>query len=295
VPLLAEIASTIAPLLVIAGIGYGWGRSGRAFDTAMIGALVVNFGVPCLIFSTLTRLDISARTFGLVAGLFALGTVINILLAAPALKAMGLDLKVYLPSSVFANSGNMGLPLCLFAFGDDGLVLAIGAFVIVSTGGVTFGIALSSGRFSFGDLLRIPHLWVVAATFAFVLSDVEPPGWLANTTRIVGGMSIPLMLLALGVSISRLKVISLGRSFNLALLRLGLGFLIGWGLAAAFGLEGAARGVLILQFSMPPAVMNYIIAARYERDPGEVAGCIVVGTLLSFVTLPLLLAVVLAG
>ncbi len=294
-PLVAEIASTIAPLLVIAGIGYGWGRSGRDFDTAIIGALVVNFGVPCLIFSTLTRLDVSPQTFGVITGVFALGTVINIFLAARVLKLMRLDPRVYLPASVFANSGNMGLPLCLFAFGNEGLVLAIGAFVVASMGGVTFGIALSSGRFSVGDVIKMPHLWVIAAALGFVLSDAEPPLWLANTTRIIGDMSIPLMLLALGVSISRLKVLSLGRSLKLAFLRLGLGFLIGLTLATAFGLEGAARGVLILQFSMPPAVMNYIIAARYERSPDEVAGYIVVGTLLSFLTLPLLMLVVLAG
>jgi len=295
VQLVAHIASTIAPLLVIAGIGYVWSRSGRPFDTTMIGELVVNFGVPCLIFSTLTRLEVSLATFGLITGLFALGTVINVLLAGPVLRLMRLDAKVYLPSAVFANSGNMGLPLSLFAFGDQGLVLAIGAFVIASIGGVTFGVALSSGRLSLRDVIKVPHLWVIAAALAFVLSGVQSPRWLSNTTQIIGGLSIPLMLLALGVSISRLRVTSLARSLKLAVLRIGLGFLIGVGLAAACGLDGVARGVLILQFSMPPAVLNYIIAARYELEPAEVAGVILVGTLVSFATLPLLMLVVLAG
>lgn len=294
-PLVAEIASIIAPLFVIAGIGYGWGRSGRPFDTTVIGALVVNFAVPSLIFSTLTRLNVPAGTFGLIAGLFALGILVNAVIAWPLLKAAGLDPRVYLPASVFPNNGNMGLPLCLFAFGDPGLALGISAFVVSSTGGVTFGVALSSGKFAPRDLIRLPQLWVIAAALVFVVTGVSPPRWLANTTSLIGGMSIPMMLLALGVSLSRLEVRSFRRSFGLAVLRLGLGFLIGWGLATAFGLEGAERGVLILQCSMPPAVVNYIFAARYERNPAEVAGFIVAGTMLSYATLPLLMFVVLSG
>ena len=100
-------------------------------------------------------------------------------------------------------------------------------------------------------------------------------------------------LIALGVSLSRLKVQSFGRSLALSLMRLGLGLAIGWGLAVALGFEGAARGVLILQCAMPTAVMNYIVAMRFDRNPGEVAGVIVASTTISFATLPLLLWVVL--
>lgn len=292
---LVQIAGVIAPLFVIAGIGFVWGRSGRAFDTNMIGALTINLGVPCLAFSTLTRLEVSPAAFGEIAFVFVLATAANLAVSALLLRALGMPLPSFLPVTVFPNTGNMGLPLCLFAFGDPGLALGVCAFAIASIGNFTIGMGLSSGQLSVGQILRNPLVYIIAIALAFPAFDAMPPRWLARTTEILGGMSIPLMLVALGVSLSRLKVRSLGRSLGLSLMRIGVGFALGIGLAWAFGLEGAARGVVILQCSMPAAVMNYIIAARYDRHPGEVAGVIVASTTLSFATLPLLLYVALHG
>jgi hypothetical protein len=288
-----NIAAIIAPLFVIAGVGFIWGRSKRPFDTNMIGMLTVNFGVPCLAFSTLTKLQVSPATFGVIAGLFALALLINAAVSATVLRLMRLNVAGYLPGTIFPNNGNMGLPLCLFAFGNEGLALGISIFVIGSICNFTVGMALASGRWSPRDLARNPILYLIAAALAFLIAGEKPPVWLANTTQILGGMSIPLMLLALGVSLSRLKVQSIRRSLALAILRLAVGFLTGLFLAWVFGLEGAARGVLIIQCSMPAAVVNYIIAARFDRAPGEVAGLIVASTAISFATLPLLLYVVL--
>lgn len=291
--ILLDIAAIIAPLFVIAGIGFAWARSGRAFDTNMIGALTVNLGVPCLIFSTLTRLDVSPAAFGQIAGAFALATLANMAVSAALLRLMRMDVAGYVPVTVFANNGNMGLPLTLFAFGEPGLALGICAFVISSIGNFTLGMGLVSGELSFRQMAKNAVIYTIAAALAFQWWGVPVPKWLANTTEIIGGISIPLMLLALGVSLARLKVESMGRSLLLSAMRLGVGFALGLGLAVAFGFEGAARGVLILQCSMPAAVMNYIIAVRYNRHSGEIAGVIVASTVISFATLPLLLLVVL--
>lgn len=290
-----EIVSIIAPLFFVAGIGYVWGRSGRAFDTNMIGALVVNFAVPCLIFSTLTRLQVSLADFGATAGIFALCVAANIAVAAIVLRLMKLDVGAYLPGSVFANNGNMGLPLCLFAFGEEGLALGISIFVVSATANFLLGVSFVSGSLSWKETARAPHLYVVLAAILFMFAEVDPPGWLANTTRIIGGMSIPLMLIALGVSLARLKVNSIGRSLSLGAFRILFGFFAGLALAWAFDLDGAARGVLVLQCAMPAAVLNYIIAARYDREAGEVAGLVVASTFLSLITLPALLYVVIHG
>jgi hypothetical protein len=291
--ILIDIAAIIAPLFAIAGIGFAWGRSGKPFDTNMVGMLTVNFGVPCLIFSTLTKLQVSPTAFGAVAGLFALALAINAVVSATVLRLMRVDVAAFLPGTIFPNNGNMGLPLCLFAFGDEGLALGISVFVVGSIVNFTAGMAMASGRWSPKDVARTPTPWVVIVALAFLIAGAAPPDWLANTTRILGGLSIPLMLLALGVSLSRLKVQSVRRSIVLAMLRLGVGFGVALSIVWLFDLEGATRGVLILQCTMPAAVVNYIIAARWDRAPGEVAGLIVASTLISFATLPLLLYVVL--
>jgi predicted permease len=295
VDLVLQIASIIAPLFVIAGIGYLWGRSDRPFDTTIVGMLTLNFGVPALIFSTLTKLEVSLGQFGEMVGIFAIFLVANLAIGALLLKAFKLEIGAFLPAISFPNNGNMGLPLCLFAFGDTGLALGISIFVLMSTANVTIGFAFASGKWSLASTIKTPHLWVIAGALIFMAAEMPPPRWIANTAEIIGGMSIPLMLIALGVSLSRLEVKDFKQSVWLGLARLAIGFGLGVGLAWAFDLEGAARGVLILQCTMPPAVMNYILAARFERQASGVAGVVVVSTFMSLLTLPFLMLFVLAG
>ena len=126
-----------------------------------------------------------------------------------------------------------------------------------------------------------------------MLSGTKPPQWLSNTTQILGGVAIPMMLISLGVAMARLKIAGFGRALFLSVLRIGGGFAIGLAIAEIAGLHGAARGVLLMQSAMPVAVNNYLLAQRFNRNPSEVAGTVVVSTALSFATLPLLLYFVL--
>lgn len=291
--MIADIFAIIAPLFVIAGIGFLWGRRGKPFDTDVIGALVLNFGVPCLIFSSLTRLQVSSSAFGQMAGAYTVAMFANLFVGALVLRLMKLEAGTYLPGLTYSNNGNMGLPLCLFAFGEAGLALAMATFVISSVGNYTIGIGLVSGRPPIRGLFGNLYFYVIIAALIFMVTGARPPLWATNTVDLIGKMSIPLMLLALGVTLSRLDVASFPRSLTLALLRLSIGFALGMGVAEVFGFTGAARGVLILQCSMPVAVINYLYASRFNRHPEEIAGMIVISTAISFATLPLLLYVVL--
>jgi predicted permease len=194
---------------------------------------------------------------------------------------------------MFPNAGNMGLPLCLFAFGEEGLTLAIVFFAVFSIAQFTIGVSIAAGDLSLKRLLRMPLPYAVLLSMPFVATQTPAPAWLANTLELVGGLTIPLMLLALGVSLARLQVSSLGRSALLAGLRLGGGVLIGVALGWILDLEPAMRGVFIIQCAMPVAVFNYLFAQLYGRKPEEVAGAIVLSTGVSFLTLPLLLLLVL--
>ena len=293
--LVFQIASIIAPLFVIAGIGYVWGRLGKPFDTTLVGMLTLNFGVPALIFSTLTNLEVSPSEFGEITGIFGIFLFVNLVIGALLLKIFNLEIGAFLPALSFPNNGNMGLPLCLFAFGDVGLALGISVFVLMSTANVTIGFAFASGKWSLASMFKTPFLWIIAAALIFMVTETTPPRWVANTAEIIGGMSIPLMLVALGVSLSRLEVSNFKQSFWLSLARLGIGFGLGILLAIIFELEGAARGVLILQCAMPTAVMNYLLAARFDRQASGVAGIVVVSTFISLATLPFLMLFVLSG
>ena len=293
--LFVQIASIIAPLFVIAGIGYAWGRSGKPFDPTLVGMLTLNFGVPALIFSTLTKLDVSPAEFGEIFGIFGIFLAANLIIGAILLKIFRLEIGAFLPALSFPNNGNMGLPLCLFAFGDVGLALGISVFVLMSTANVTIGFACASGKWSLISMLKTPFIWIIGAALIFMCTETAPPRWVANTAEIIGGMSIPLMLVALGVSLSRLEVSDFKKSFWLSFVRLFIGFGLGVLLAELFELQGVTRGVLILQCAMPTAVMNYLLAARFDREANGVAGIVVVSTFMALATLPFLMLFVLQG
>ncbi len=291
--LLSQIFSVVAPVLLCAGIGYGWARLGRSFDAGQATALVSSIAAPCLIFTTLTRLQVSGDALGRMAlasvccyaAMGGLGWLV--------LRAARLPSHSYLPALMFPNGGNVGLPLCLLAFGTEGLALGIAWFAIGGLGQFTVGINIAAGSFSPRALLRQPIVYALVLALAFIVAGARPPDWVSRTTEILGNMLIPLMLLSLGVSLATLKVTRPGRAAALSAVRLAGGFAVGLLVAWAFGLRGAERGVLLIQSAMPVAIFNYMFAMQYKREPADVAGMIVITTVVSFATLPLLLMYVL--
>ena len=287
--MLGDLFAIIAPVFICAGIGFIWAKQQRPYDVDLVTTLMTNIGTPCLVFYTLTdaKLDpnvfasMALYTFLAIAGFAAIATVV--------LKIANADLRAYLPSMMLSNCGNMGLPLCLLAFGDAGLALAIGYFSVSAVAQFTAGMMIAAGEMSFRALARIPIIYAVIIAVCFMALNIDPPAIISNTTRILGGMTIPMMLITLGVSLARLQVAALPRSTAMSLLRLIMGFAVGVGLSELMGLEGLERGVIIVQSSMPVAVFNYLFAQRYNRAPEEVAGMVVISTAISFATLPGLL------
>jgi predicted permease len=293
--MLVRLFSIVAPILFCAAIGYGWARSGRPFDTRFVSRLIISVGAPFLIVSSLASADVDREalaSLGL-AVVCVLGVVAVV--GALLLRLMHMEIRSYLGAILFPNTGNMGLPLCLFAFGQEGLSLGLVVFVIISITHFTGGLALLSGESHPLKLLANPIVWAAAIGTVFLLTGWELPQWTANTVVIMAGLTIPLMLLTLGVSLANFQVKRFSRSLFLAAARMGLGFVTGMAVAHAFGLTGVARGVLILDASMPVAVFNALLAERYQRAPEEIAGAVVISTILSFVTLPVLLWYLLSG
>jgi malate permease and related proteins len=292
--MLEQLAAVILPVVIIAAIGYAWARLKRPFDNALVTQLVSMIATPCLVANALTSLHVEPGSLGkmalatllVFAGMFVLGFGV--------LKLMRLPMHSYLPAVVFSNAGNMGLPLALFAFGESGLALAVVYFAFSATLQFTAGVSIAAGTANVRHLARMPVLYAVAGSVAVILTGVEVPGFVANTLDILGGLTIPLMLLALGVSLASLSVRSLPRNLFLSLVRMIGGFAISFLVAWALDLPPMARGVLLIQASMPVAVFNYLFAQYYQRRPEDVAAMVIISTLLSFGTLPFLIYYVLA-
>ena len=287
--MIAAIATILAPVALIIGAGIGWDRIRGDFDSSFVTDLVYFVGAPALVFSALTSFDF-ASGFGAMALAAASAIAAMGVAGALALRLLGLSRRAYLPAVMFPNLGNMGLPLCLFAFGEVGLAQAVVVFAVGSLAHYTVGVWILSGRISPATVLKAPVAYAGLAALAFHWSDAAPPSWLANTAGLLGDLSIPLLLLALGVLLSRLRIGNVARGVQIAVLRLGIGFAVGLALAAAFGFEGTARGVLILNCTMPSAVFSYLLAARFQAEPEDVAGGVALSTAASFVLLPFVLA-----
>ena len=282
------ILGVMAPVALIIAVGTLWDRLRQPFDAAFVGGLVYYIGGPCLTYATLVNYEFTSGVQHLalaaVAALVFCGVV-----GAIALRLLRLDLRSYLNCIMFPNLGNMGLPVALFAFGEPGLALAVVVFTIGSVTHSSVGIWIASGRLAPTELLKAPLLY---ATLLALLGQggLEPPVSVLRAVELLGGVTIPLMLLSLGVSLSRLKISNTQRAVTLAGLRLGIGLAGGLLVAWAFALSPLERGVLLTSAVMPVAVFNYLLAERFRTAPEDVAGGVALSTLASFVILPLVLA-----
>ncbi|MAX54696.1 MAG: transporter [Alcanivoracaceae bacterium] len=291
--MLATLWSIIAPVLFCAALGYLWARAGKPFDTRMVTSLVTTVTTPCLIVATLGKTDLDMAALTEVGGLALLVLALTLALSALAIRLSGQSFRVFLPSLTFANTGNMGIPLCMLAFGEAGLALSLAWMMLYSVAHFSLGLAIVSGQGLSVKLFRHPILVSVFLAVAMVGFELTLPQWLYNTVSLIGDLTIPLMLITLGVSLSQLKVHHAGKGAAFAALRLLIGFAVGFAVAEALALEGALRGVVLIESTMPVAVFNYLLAKAYQRGAEEVAAMVVFSTLMAFLTLPFLLTLAL--
>ncbi len=286
------VLNITAPVFLLAAVGFVWVKMGFEYRVQFVTRLAMTLSVPCLIFVALmqTQVDPSALADLSLATLVAYGLVI--LACFGLVRVMRLDVRTYLAPLIFGNTGNLGLPLALFAFGEVGLGYAVVIFAVMAVISFTFGVWLVAGS---GSATRVIQEPMVAATLLgalFLWQGWETPLFLTNTLDLIGQMAIPLMLITLGVAVARLEISGYGQAIFLSCAKAVICVAAGWGVATWFGLPPIAAAVLILQVATPVAVTSYMIAEKYGADAQAVAGLVVVSTLISVITLPLILSFV---
>lgn len=292
-----QIFNVIGPIMLMTLTGYILGRSKLTLDTATISSMVLLVATPCLVFSTLTSLAIDSSTILLMAAAAVLCVVTAAVFGLAVLRLTGLPYRTFLPSLIMPNSGNMGLPLALLAFGDTGLALAVSYFFVVALLQYTVGAAISSGQYRLRYLTNQPLVYSVLLVCLVMATGITVPAVIATTTDLLGAMMIPAMLILLGSSLARLKVSDLKPAIVIALARLGIGLPTGLIVITLLSLTGVEAGTVFILAMMPSAIVNYVFAERYRPDSQRVAGAVVVSTLLTFAVLPVIMwaAYALAG
>lgn len=284
------VLQIVIPVFLLAGIGFAWVRLGYDYDTAFVTRLAMTLAIPALIFTALARGDIDPGIAGKLA-LAALAAYLAVLGAIWGIcRALGLGLRTYWAPLSFGNTGNLGLPLALFAFGEIGLGYAVVVFSVGAMVQFTLGIMIVAGTANPLRALKEP---MVAATLIgglFLWQGWAVPLVALNTLDLIGQMGIPLMLLTLGVAVARLRPKGLLPVAGLAVAKLAVCVALSLGIGVAFGLDRVALGALVVQLATPVAVTSYLLAVKYGADAPPVAGLVVVSTVMSVFSLPLILA-----
>lgn len=284
------VLEIVAPVFILAGLGFAWVKLGYEYRLQFVTRLAMTLAGPCLIFTALMKTGLDKAALG---GFFAAALAGQLATAVvfEALVRVGkLERRSYLSPLVFGNTGNLGIPLALFAFGEAGLGYAVVMLAVSTILSFTYGIQMFAGRGAGAKALKEPMVWATFLGAVFLWNGWQTPRFLTNALDLIGQMAIPLMLLTLGVATGRLTPGKISRAAWLSGLKFAVCTATGTGIGLAFGLGHVAFGGLVLQLATPSPVTSYLLAEKFGADADAVAGMVVVSTVMAVGLLPLLLA-----
>jgi malate permease and related proteins len=290
--MLLRIVSILFPLFAIATLGYLVARRMKP-DLSHANRLNLEVFVPALVFGAMASKDFRLADylplllagFGVIAASGLIGWAVA--------RALGIAPRTLVPPMMFNNCGNLGLPLAVLAFGDAALAPAVVLFVVSNLMHFSFGAWLLDPRSSWLKAWQSPPVLATFAGLAVGLAGIEvwPP--LLTAIKMVGDISIPLMLFALGVRLAESRISAVGFGLFGAVLRPLAGMAAAWALLQLIDLPAREQALLLVYGALPPAVLNYMFAERYSQEPDKVASMVLIGNLAAVVFLPLALALAL--
>jgi len=288
-----KLIDVIVPVFALIGVGYFLGKKNPTYDTKFVTYFAAKFGSPALAFYAITSTGISFNLFINYFFYTLLAVVGFSIIGLVVLSLQKRDFISELPPLILPNCGNMGLPICLFAYGKLGLGVASAISAVIIISHFTFGIFLASKKISFKVLLESTPVYAVLIAVILLYYNIQPPKFIENTAFLLAYSTIALILMSLGIALTKLKVFSFKNAVISTIVRLILGPLVALGLIYLFDLKGVPAGVLLIQCSMPSAILTYLVASVYssKKVVNSIASTIVVSTIVSFLTIPIIVSI----
>ena len=287
--LILNVFQISAPVFLLTAIGFVWVKLDIEYRVEFVTRLAMTLSLPCLIFVSLMNTQISPeilRAVSLAAIIsYALVTIASFILV----KVLKLNVSTFLAPLIFGNTGNLGLPLAFFAFGTEGLSYAVVIFAIMATYNFTFGVWVISGGGSIVKATKEPLVWGTILGLIFLINNWKTPLFLTSTLELIGQMAIPLMLITLGVAIARLRLINISRALKITLTKFFICLVLSIIVGRYFQLEHIPFSVLLLQLTTPVAVTSYLLATKYDNGSDDIAGLVIISTLISAIYIPIIL------
>ncbi len=286
--MIAEILSIVTPVFGLVLVGYLYGRR-HGPDMSAANRVNLDVFIPALIFDVLSGKDFHVGHYldlALGAAIVVLGSGI---LALAACRISGTAFRTLGPPTMFNNSGNMGLPLAVLAFGEQALAAAVVVFLVENLLHFTVGVRILDRQASLSSLLRLPMVAASLLGLAFSLLAIRLPSPVALGIEMLGQISIPLMLFALGVRLETADWSQWRIGLGGALLRPAAGLIAVLPALFLLSLDGDLWRQLILFAVLPPAVLNFMLAEQYRQEPETVAAIVIWGNLASLLIIPVAL------
>ena len=277
----------LMPMVVCVVVGFIWGRRDQPYPTSFVSTLVTYVAIPALTFHTLmtTPLDAGTMTWVLtlsVAALLVAGVVVAIMLRIMGLSGRDLGQTAWIP-----NAGNLGLPMAELVFGIEGLSIAIAFFAASSFVSFTLGLRWLTG--SAGKVWRQPVVWATLLGIGLRALEIEAPEWSLQSGALLGSMAVPLMLVTLGHTLSKLPRSGFKAGTGVMLTRFVSGIVVALLLFAPIGIDPLIAAPIALQMLMPCAVNSYLFARLHGQGGDAAAGAVLISTLVFLLLAPLLL------
>ena len=284
-----RLFEVLFPVFFVVGIGYYLGKKNPKLDTTFITNFGANIGSPAIVFYSVTTTGLTFKLFADYFFYYLLAIVGFSIIGVTFLLFLKKDVVMELPPFILPNTGNMGLPICLFAYGSTGLGIAGAISSLIILFHFTLGVFLASKKFDIYVIIKSPAFYSIILSLIFIYFKIEVPNFLVNTTMLLTYATIFLILMSLGIALTRLKVFSFYKALISSVARVIIGPLIGFLIITFFNLSGVAAGVLLIQCAMPSAVLNYLVGSMYspKKVVDNVASMIVVTTILSSITVPI--------
>ncbi len=290
--MLERILTIVLPLFAVVAVGFLYARRHRP-DMGAATAVNMDVFVPALVFSALASKDVDLGAYGPLAVAGVLLVLGSGLLAWPVARVAGVAARTFVPPMMFVNSGNMGIPLLVLAFGDQAMPAAVVLFLIENFLHFSLGTRMLDRGADLLGVLRTPVMLACLAGLAINVSGLDLPQVVALPVSMLGQVAIPLMLFTLGVRLTDVDLSDWRVGLLGSLVRPLAGVMLAWLIAAALALPADQAQILIVFAALPPAVLNYVFAERYGQEPQRVASIVLLGNAAALVTLPAVLLLVL--
>ncbi|WP_151947871.1 AEC family transporter [Aliarcobacter butzleri] len=282
----------LMPIVILIIIGYYWKKKELPFDKDMISSLSMNLGTPALLIASINNKDLTSEN---IITILIYGTIIIAIctiLTIAYLKFENKPIRPFLQSFIFPNTGGLGIPIVYVLLGQTAFVYAITFSVLINIYHFTIGLWLSNSSLNLKKALQTPVLYALVLALAFKGTNTQVPFIIEDVCKMLGGIVIPLLLIAFGSSLVGIKIGQNIKAVRMGVVRVVLGFLVVYTIFYFGNFEPVLIYTLLIQYSMPIATTSYLFALRFNGPSDEIAVMTASSTIAILFLLPVIIYVI---